>query len=196
MGALFGPPGTCLGAVRASWVRTRAAGAVRRGQKRLLGGLLRRFGPKEGTWQGPKSNANRARAILDPPIESVLAKKGPQRAFQEGSKRSRHRRMTGKEREAKNTIKHNGFDNFLASEGAQDGLENDSKSLPTRRCDGRRPKIGAKTAPRGPSERNLKVGRLRKVVRERPEASLAPRESRRAPGGGPQRGLARGRIES
>ena len=52
----------------------------------------------------------------------------------------------------------------------------------------------------------MKVGRLRKVVGERAEASLAPRESRRVTtstpveasqgGGGPQRGLARGRIES
>ena len=193
-----------MGPVRASWQRARAAGAVRRGQKRLLGGLLGPLGPKEETWQGPKSSANRARAILDPPIESVLAQKGPQRAFQEGSKRGRNRRVTEKEREAKNTIKHNGFEHFLASEGAQNGLKNDSKSLPTRRCDGRRPKIGAKTAPRGPSERNLKVGRLRKVVGERAEASLAPRESRRvtsgkpeeaSEGGGPQRGLARGKIE-
>ena len=158
-----------------------ALGGLKLPHEQSRGAMTGSWGPLEGlrglkqeSWEGQKSSGESARAILDPPIESVLAQKGPQRAFQEGSKRGRNRRVTEKEREAKNTVKHNGFEHFLASEGAQDGLENDSKSPPTRGCDGRRPEIGAKTAPRGPSERKLKVGRPPKRSRREARGVSGP----------------------
>ena len=85
-----------------------ALGGLKLPHEQSRGAMTGSWGPLEGlrglkqeSWEGQKSSGESARAILDPPIESVLAKKGPQRALQEGSKRSRHRRMTGKSEKQK-----------------------------------------------------------------------------------------------
>ena len=91
----FGPPGAPLGPVRASWERARAAGAVRRGQKRLLRASwaenqkivtvqkIVRTGP-ERSWTRPSSRFWRIWASKTAPRDPHDGLRDPPEASPEG----------------------------------------------------------------------------------------------------------------
>ena len=91
---------------------------------------------------------------MDPPIESVLAKMGPERAPREGPKRASDRRMTGTERQAKSIVIYDGI----------------------------RPRRGAKIGPRRARKRSeeafAKEDDPKSVPRRLEEASKSPKSNR------------------